>query len=196
MILRDYIVYCVSALSLHIESTSTNSMICNVASTTIHYHRFLSNKKFIDGPICIPSTLQHGIQLASFPVFALWFACIDNNTRNGRAGRPGRIHGVSDVRWMQVGCRGVRPIVDSASQSARLSASPLVETPDAVDNTAQPCLNLLAVGPHPLTVHSMLLTWWMVLGLSISHGSSASMYYCHTNQKAKNRVGLGTRLKY
>jgi len=151
MILRDFIVYSVSAISLCIESTSTtNSMICNIASTTIHYHRFLSNRKFTDGPICIPSTLQHGIQLASFPAFALWLACTDN-TRNGRAWRPERIHHVSDVRWMQVGCRGAGPKVNSGRQSARLSPSLLVETTDAVDNTAQPRWNLLAVGPHPPT---------------------------------------------
>jgi len=96
------------------------------------------------------------------------------------------VSGCGGQRWFS------RSSISSSSSRLGLSASPLVETPDTVDNSGQLCLNLLAVGPLPPYLHSMLLTWWILPGL---HRSSTSVYYCQCKRKRINGIGLGTRLR-
>ena len=65
------------------------------------------------------------IIVASFPGLPCSFCslvCVDNNTRMWRSGeewgRPGIIHHVSGVRWMQGGRRGAGPVVVTAGPEA------------------------------------------------------------------------------
>ena len=62
---------------------------------------------------------------------------------------------------------------------------------------------VFAVGPLPLTsfsrpphIHLMSLMWWMRPGLPCFHALPLPCIILNTNQRTKNRGGLGTRLTF
>ena len=63
--------------------------------------------------------------------------------------------------------------------------SPLVETRDAVDNCARLCLDLLVVRPHLPYVHSCHSCDEFSQAFPVFCRSSASVYYCQRNRRAK-----------
>ena len=83
--------------------------------------------------------------------------------------------------------------ISSSSSWLGFSALLLVETLDAIDNTAWPCLNFLAVGPHPPYVPLMLLMWWMLPGLFHFAALPLSYIIVNTNQIALLKLGCSVQ---